>query len=89
MITIKPLLNKCSTCPEFQKMQPKKRLINNEIPGRPYEVVGTNMFSLYNKNDHCVIDYDSKFPILRNMEGLPAYNQILIVEVNFQNMDYT
>ena len=39
----------------------KEKLIHNEIPGRPWEAVSTDMFSLCNKNYICILGYHGKF----------------------------
>ena len=64
-------------------MQPKERLIYHEIPGRPLDVAGTDNFSLYNKNYLCIVDYHSKFPVIKKMEGLSADSLILVCKVIF------
>ena len=40
---------KCSTCPDFQQMQLKEKIIHYEIAGKPWEVVGLDMFTLNKK----------------------------------------
>ena len=58
----------CSRCLDFQQMQLKEKLIQHEFPERPWEVVGTEMFSLCNKNDFITVDYYSKFPVIKKMK---------------------
>ena len=40
-------------------MQPKNIIIPHEIPGKPWETLGTDMFTLNNNNYFCVVDYYS------------------------------
>ena len=67
----------CPTCLIFQQMQSKERLIHHNVPGRPWEVVSADMFLLYNKTYLCIVDYHSKFPVIKKTEGLSASNVIL------------
>ena len=45
----KPYKN-CSTCLHFQPKQPWEKVIHHNIPGKPWEVVGADIFTLNNKN---------------------------------------
>ena len=38
------------TCLDFQHTQPKEKIIHHDIPGKPWEVIGVDMFTLNNKN---------------------------------------
>ena len=51
-------------------MQPKEKIIHHDTPLRPWEVLGTDIFHLNNKNYLYIIDYHSKFPVIKRMEGL-------------------
>ena len=67
-------LKYCNTYLQFQHTQPKEKIIHHDIPLRPWEVLGVDIFHLSNKNYLCVVDYDSKFPVIKRMEGLSAEN---------------
>ena len=54
----------------FQQMQPKGKIIHHDIPLRPWEVLGADIFHFNNKNYLCIVDYHSKFPVIKRMEGL-------------------
>ena len=73
----------CSTCLEFQQMQPKEKTIHHDIPMRPWDVIGADAFQLNNKNYMCIVDYHSKFPVIKRMEGLSAESLIAAVKVVF------
>ena len=64
-------------------MQPKEKIIHHDIPLRPWEVLGVNIFHLNNKNYLCIIDYHSKFPVIKRMEGLSAESLITTMKVIF------
>ena len=53
-------------------MQPKEKIIHHDIPLRPWEVVRADVFNFNNINYLCVVDYNSKFPIIRKLQGLLA-----------------
>ena len=64
-------------------MQPKEQIIYFEIPGKPWEMVGADMFILPNKNCFCIVDYDRKFPVIKEMENLSADSLILECNIIF------
>ena len=73
---IKKYIKQCAKCLEFQQTQPKEKSIHHDIPLRPWEVVGADVLHFNNKNYLCVVDYNSKFPIIKRLEGLSAENLI-------------
>ena len=73
----------CYTCLEFQQMHPKEKIIHHNIPLRPWEVLGADIFQLNNKNYLCIVDYHSKFPVIKRMEGLSVENLIATVKIIF------
>ena len=78
----------CNTCLEFQQMQPKEKIIQHDIPLRPWDVLGADIFQLNNKNYLCIVDYHSKFPVIKRMEGLSAQNLIATVKSYLLSMVY-
>ena len=80
---IEKYIKQCATCLEFQQMQPKEKIIHHDIPFRPWEVVGADIFHFNNRNYLCVIDYNSKFPIIKRLEGLSVENLINTVKIIF------
>ena len=64
-------------------MQPKEKSIHHNIPLRPWEVVGADVFHFNNKNYLCVVDYNSKFPIIKRLVGLSAENLINTIKIIF------
>ena len=59
-------------------MHPKDKMIHHDVPDKPLEVVGADIFSLYNKN------YLSQFLIIKKMDGLSADSLILIYQIIFE-----
>ena len=46
---IKNYIMDCTMCLEFQQMLPKEKIIHNDIPLRPWEVISTDIFHFNNK----------------------------------------
>ena len=80
---IEKYIKQCAMCLEFQQMQPKEKIIHHDIPLRPWEVVGADIFHFNNRNYLCVIDYNSKFPIVKRLEGPSAENLINTMKIIF------
>ena len=70
-------------CLEFQQTQPKEKITHHDVPLRPWEVLQVDVFQLNNKNYLCVVDYHSKFPVIKRMEGLSAENLTATVKIIF------
>ena len=80
---IKGYIKHCVTCLEFQEMQPKEKITHHDIPLRPWEVVSADVFHFKNKHYLCIVDYNSKFPVIKRLEGLSVENLINMVKVIF------
>ena len=83
---IKKYITQWATCLQFQQTQPQERIIHHEITLWPWEVVGADMFHYNNKNYLCLVDYNSKFPVIKRLEGPSAENLINAVKIIF--MEY-
>ena len=64
-------------------MQPKEKIIHHDIATRPWDVVGADTFHINNKNYLCIIDYHSKFPVVKKTKGLSADSLIAAFKVVF------
>ena len=51
--------------------------------GKPWKIIGASMFSLYDKHYIYMIDYHSKFIVIKKTESLLAYSLILTCKVFF------
>lgn len=58
---IKTFITKCDTCRSLDTRQQKETLHPHEIPSRPWEKVGTDLFSFDNKDYLVTVDYFSNF----------------------------
>ena len=80
---IKKHIKNCTTCLEFQQIQPKEKILHHDIPLRTWEVLGADVFHFINKNYLCIVDYHSKFPLIKRLEGLSTENLIATAKVIF------
>ncbi|CAM1293241.1 Uncharacterised protein g678 [Pycnogonum litorale] len=64
---IEKAIKSCVTCQEYARSQCKEPLLPHEIPTRPWEVVGMDLFQLLNAEWLIIADYFSKYIIVRKM----------------------
>ena len=65
-------MEQCATHLEYHQTQPHEKLIPHEILCKPWEMVGADIFSINNHVVLCIVDYYSKFPIVKKADGLTA-----------------
>ena len=58
-------------------------MIHHDIPLQPWKVVGADIFHYNNKIYLCIVDYNSKSPIIKRSEGLSADNLTNAVKIIF------
>ena len=58
-------------------------MVHQNISLRPWEVLGADVFHFNNKNYLCIIDYHSKFPVIKRIEGLSTESLITTTKVIF------
>ena len=58
-------------------------MIPHNIPVGPWDRIGFDMFTLNNKHYLCIIDFLSKFPIIKKAGDLSANSLILTCKVIF------
>ena len=59
------------------------KIIHHNIPLRLWKVLDTDVFHFNNRNYLCIVDYHSKFPVVKRLEGLSTENLITTVKVIF------
>ena len=69
---IEALISRCPICQEHQKSQQHETLMPHEIPTRPWQTVGTDIFH-YNSDDFLIMcDYYSKFPFIKKLAKMDS-----------------
>ena len=58
---VRDVLSRCDICQATGRAQPKEPLRSHAIPDRPWQVVGTDLFSLGTRNFLILVDYWSGF----------------------------
>ena len=76
-------IKSCSTCLHLQQTQPWEKITHHGIPGKPWQVREADMFKLNSKNYLCIVDYHSKFPIVKRAEDVSAESLIIAYKVIF------
>ena len=70
-------MEKCEICQESQNSQAKDTLEQHEIPTRPWQIVGTALFS-WNGDEYLLCDYYSKFPIIKKIPSGQSTGQMIV-----------
>ncbi|XP_037075849.1 uncharacterized protein K02A2.6-like, partial [Pollicipes pollicipes] len=60
---------KCETCQKHMRSQQKEPMTQMELPTRPWQIIGTDLFHLNYQTYLAVADYSSKFPTVRRIPG--------------------
>ena len=76
-------IKNCTTYLTFQQTLPKDKIIHHDILAKLWEVITADMFTLNNKYYLCIIDYHSKFPIIKKTEDMSADSIIIMCKVIF------
>ena len=66
---IENTVNQCATASIH--MQKKKTILKN-LPTKPWEIVGADIFLINKETLLCIVDYYSKFPVVKRVDGLSA-----------------
>ena len=67
----------CVICDEFKPAQTKETLQPHEIPSRPWQILGTDLFDLQNEQYLIIADYLSKFVVIEKLPK-PAPSSVII-----------
>ena len=69
---IERMCSQCATCNKFKRQNQKETLIQHEIPERPWQKVGIDLFECRSRDYFLVVDYYSKFIEIRLLQGKTA-----------------
>lgn len=89
-VDIDTYIKKCKTCEKFARRNPKQKLLSYPVPERPWERVGTDIFT-YADQSYCVLfdSYSNWLEILpiRNKSAEAVISQIKPVFARFGTPD--
>ncbi|XP_008179138.1 uncharacterized protein K02A2.6-like [Acyrthosiphon pisum] len=80
---IEGVVNKCQICLKYRKTNTKEPLECSEVPDKPWQVVGTDLFYFQGKNYVLIVDYFSKFVEFVMIPKLTSSNTINAIKSNF------
>ena len=63
------LVGQCETCQLSQPRNQKEPLVSVEIPSTPWTKLGVDLFELNERHYLVLVDYMSKFPIMRQIDN--------------------
>lgn len=74
----------CTPCQRHQKKNSKEPLMPHDVPKKPWQTVGSDLFFWNNTNYLVVVDYFSKFPIVRKLYSTTAGSVIVHMKSIFE-----
>lgn len=80
---IKEKVAKCEICNEFRNAQAKQPMKPHEIPDRPWQILGTDLFELDGQNYIILVDYYSKFFEISKINGTGSLAVMNVLKQNF------
>ncbi|XP_054769307.2 uncharacterized protein K02A2.6-like [Lytechinus pictus] len=80
--TIEQMVQSCQACNELQKAQQKEPLLQHEVPNYPWETVGTDLFHFEGDEYLVIVDYWSKFPVVRKIRGSCTSSTVVRITKN-------
>ena len=69
---IKQLVKDCDICNKYQVEQPKLPVMQPDLPTRPWEKLGTDIFEFEGNKYLMIVDYYSRFPVIRLLGDITA-----------------
>ena len=80
---IENVVKQCATCLDYHHTQLQENTILKRLPNKPWEIFGADIFSIDNETLLCIIDYYTKFPVMKRAERLSADDIIRTTKVLF------
>ena len=77
------MISKCNTCTDFRINYPKEPLRPTPIPDVPWQLVGSDLFTLNNEDYLVIVDYYSKFFQLAKLEDTRSKTVIMHMKSAF------
>ena len=70
---IRQMVKDCDLCNKHQPAQPKLPIMQPDLPTRPWEKLGTDIFEFDGKKYLMVVDYYSRFPVIRLLDNMTSH----------------
>ena len=67
----------CKQCREFDRAEAKEPLISTPVPQYPFQVVGADLFTVGGDDYLLVVDYLSKFPVVKCLQHSTVASQVI------------
>ena len=74
---IKQMVARCETCRKYETSNRKEPLMPHEIPSRPWEQVGVDLFKLDQKRYKIIVDYHSKLWEIDHLKSTTSTSIVL------------
>ena len=69
---IRQMVKTCDPCNKHQPAQPKLPILQPDLPTRPWEKLGTDIFEFNGEKYLMVVDYFSRFPVIRLLNNMTS-----------------
>ena len=69
---IRNMIKGCDTCNKHQSAQARLPILQPDLPDRPWEKLGTDIFEFNGSKYLMIVDYYSRFPIVRLISNMTA-----------------
>ena len=70
---IRQMVKDCDLCNKHQPAQPKLPIMQPDLPTRPWEKLGTDIFEFDGKKYLMVVDYYSRFLVIRLLDNMTSH----------------
>uniref|UniRef100_A0A3B3I7K6 Gypsy retrotransposon integrase-like protein 1 n=1 Tax=Oryzias latipes TaxID=8090 RepID=A0A3B3I7K6_ORYLA len=70
--TIREMVKGCHVCSMFQPAQQKLPIMQPDLPTRPWEILGSDIFEFDSHKYLIIVDYSSRFPVVRLLPDISA-----------------
>ena len=85
---INEMITMCEICRHFEANQPKEPLMPVEMPSRPWDRIGADLFSFGNKDCLIKVDYFSNYWEIDKLNNTPVSTVVLKLKSHFARNGY-
>ncbi|XP_039256273.2 uncharacterized protein LOC120332993 [Styela clava] len=66
------MVKSCELCNKYYSAQAKMPMMKPDLPSRPWEKLGTDIFEFQGNKYLMIVDYFSRFPVVRKLQDMTA-----------------